>query len=217
MPRRVAARKVPRLDGSRLDPWSPAPVVRLSYSLLKSQDSPVVHFPVLSRTEISILAKLRLTCLVHRLIGASTAGLEAGDQNVVELDLEEGLPSLPSPRGPRVFDGEHAVADVLTGADGDHQDGRGLVDVLDDAEVGDLGLARSGPATITGGDGLLDVPGEREHLDLALVLVVGALAGDPVELEERVECHEGLLSYARKVKMNSTASRPAGRDGTCST
>src|SRR3954452_3639403 len=122
--------------------------------------------------------------LLHREVVTLGGGPDrvAGDKDVAEGPLHEFLlilTGLPADQG--------GLLDVFAAGTGEHQLGRGLVDLLGDVEVLHGHLAGSRPAAVRRGPGLVLRPAEGFELDLVLVLAVGRLALDPLDLEKRIK------------------------------
>ena len=110
--------------------------------------------------------------------------LVGGNQQVRELDLQEVVLPLAG-----LADDKGAFLDVLAAGAGLQQLGGRLVDLHGEVKVLHGDFARAAAAAAGMGTGLRLTPGEREHVDPVLVLVVLALAGDPLNLEKHVNSH----------------------------
>ena len=114
-----------------------------------------------------------------------SARLVRADQNVLHLDHEVLLLALPG-----LARGERGVLDVLPGRARLHEGDACRVHAHHEVEVLHRDLAGAASATAGRPAGVRLAPAPRLDVDLVLVLRVGALALDAVELEEVVDlCH----------------------------
>src|SRR5947208_671001 len=181
--------RVDDTDGSMSCPGDPAPVSgRMGLAVLVGLD---VELEMNSRIEAAI-GTLRPVLEIDLGKGesyvlrcspaAAVTERDTGDDDVVHLDDEEFLLAFS-----RLAVRDGGFRQVAAGRARLQQPRRGLVDRVGKRKVVE-GRPAGASATAAGTNGrsICDTPGERQHLDFILVLVVGGFAFDVPDLRKDV-------------------------------
>src|SRR5438874_613561 len=130
--------------------------------------------------------------------------VERGHEHLAELDLEV-LQRLLA----RATDAQGRLLEVLPAHGREEELRRGLVREHREVEGLEARPARAAAATAPGAGLDVHAPAEGDELDLALVLGIGALALDAVDLEEVVHAPPFLDSPSERRKPRGNLSRSA--------